>query len=569
MGHGHPHHHHHDAPLGGGDGALPAALDGAVPDSELSPADLSRRGFLRGAGLLGAGAAAGASLLPGAAHAHTAEDVDRHGNTRRHGSGYTWLAGDHHIHTQFSGDGMYRVSDHVRHASAYGLDWMVITDHGGPQHAKIGVDKVNPQIRAARDAYRDMLVFQGLEWNIPMAEHGTVFVLPGANEVPVLKEFENSFDGTAVGAVDPSLVTEALAIAGVRFLARAVDQRLIGDALFVANHPARRGLDSPHELRDWRDAAPRIAVGFEAAPGHQAAGIPKPSGLGGSRGGYDKVPSSASFPGYPLDSYRTYGGFDWMTSTVGGMWDSLLSEGRPWWITANSDSHVVYGETATRPATGDFGNNGHHDDPVYGQPTLLTADDFWPGYYTRTHVGARGFGYAAVMEGIRAGRVWVDHGGLISDLDVQLRQHGTRGGVTLGDTLVVHRGARVELVIRIELANTPNWANFVPALARVDVIRGEVTGPVADRDTFLAPKTKVVTSFAVGRSTGSVTLTYDLGPIETAGYVRLRGTDGRRSAPGLLGAAVDPAGPAPDVAGDADPWQDLWFYANPIWVAPR
>jgi hypothetical protein len=35
-----------------------------------------------------------------------------------------------------------------------------------------------------------------------------------------------------------------------------------------------------------------------------------------------------------------------------------------------------------------------------------------------------------------------------------------------------------------------------------------------------------------------------------------------------MGAAVDPAGPAMDVLGDADPWLDLWFYGNPIWVLP-
>ncbi|HKS45732.1 MAG TPA: hypothetical protein VJT49_11600 [Amycolatopsis sp.] len=31
--------------------------------------------------------------------------------------------------------------DQVRHAGAYGLDWMVITDHGSQMHAKIGVER--------------------------------------------------------------------------------------------------------------------------------------------------------------------------------------------------------------------------------------------------------------------------------------------------------------------------------------------------------------------------------------------------------------------------------------------
>ena len=92
---------------------------------------------------------------------------------------YAYLAGDHHIHTQFSSDAKYRPHDQAFQAAKYGLDWMVITDHGSAGHAKFGVDKVNPDIRAARAAIEDALVFQGLEWNIPAAEHGTVFVHPG------------------------------------------------------------------------------------------------------------------------------------------------------------------------------------------------------------------------------------------------------------------------------------------------------------------------------------------------------------------------------------------------------
>jgi hypothetical protein len=572
MGHGH-HHHPEDMPQAAGD--VPAVLDASIPDSELSPGDVSRRGFLRRAGLLGAAAAAGGALAStGVAHAgddheHDFDGWDRHGHNRPTFNNYKWLAGDHHIHTQYSSDAMYRPGDHVKHAAAYGLDWMVITDHGTVQHAKIGVEKVNPQIRQAREDYKDMLVFQGLEWNIPAAEHGTVFVHPGANEVAVLKEFENTFDGSVVGAVDPTLVTEALAVAGVKFLADQVAKRRVADALFLANHPARNGIDSPHEIRAWRDANPRIAIGFEGAPGHQAAGIAKPSGGGAGRGFYENAPNAKSFPGFPPESYRTWGGFDWMTATVGGLWDSLLAEGKSWWITANSDSHVVWEETAKRPDNTDFNTNGFHFDPVYGQPNNLTAGDFWPGFYSRTHVGARNFAYASVMDGMRAGRIWVDHGGLISDLDVQVRLKGTPFGVTLGDSLVLRRGQRAELVIKINLANTPNWANFVPTLARVDIIRGEITGPVTDQDTFKSPNTTVVKSFEVNKSTGTVSFTYDLGPVDKPFYVRLRGTDGNRTAPGYLGAAIDPVGPAIDVLGDADPWKDLWFYANPIFVYAR
>ena len=563
MGHGHEHDHSQvDAE---------PVLDPSVPDSELSPADVSRRGFLRRAGLVGAGTAAvaaGAFAEPGLAMAHDHDGpLGRSWAGHSRTNGFQWLAGDHHIHTQHSSDAQYRVIDQVRHANAYGLDWMVITDHGSVAHAKIGVDKVNPDIVAARKAVDDTLVFQGLEWNIPAAEHGTVFVHPGRNEVAVLKEFENAFDGAVKSATDPTPANEALAVAGIGFLADAVTKRRVQDALFLANHPARKGIDSPHEIRAWRDANPRIAIGFEGAPGHQASGIPAPQGAGSGRGGYDNSPSAQSFAAYPLESYRTWGGFDWMTATVGGLWDSLLAEGKPWWITANSDSHKVYLDIATSGG-GDFDANGRYADPVYAGGTVGSGNsDFWPGFYSRTHVGSSDFSYAAVMAGLRAGRVWVDHGGLIDGLDVRVRAGNS--WVTLGDTLVARKGTAAQLVVTIDLARQPNWAQFLPVLSRVDVIRGAVTGPVRDQDVFSTPATKVVKSFEVGKASGQVTFSYDLGRVDGPFYVRLRGTDGKRSAPGYLGASVDPVGPAMDVLGSADPWTDLWFYTNPIWVLPH
>ncbi|MFC8944748.1 PHP domain-containing protein [Streptomyces rochei] len=557
-GHAHPHDHDH-----AGAQALPAAFDTSVPDEALSPEQQSRRSLLRRAGLLGAGLAAGTVLTQtaGAAPAQAA------GNGRRK-KGFLWLAGDHHIHTQYSSDGKYRVVDQVRQGARHGMDWLVITDHGSVTHAKIGVEKVNPDIREARDAYGDTLVFQGLEWNIPAAEHGTVFVHPGKNEVSVLKQFETDYDGGVKGATDSTPANEALAVAGLSFLADQVKRRKVKDALMLANHPARKGIDSPHEIRAWRDATSRdhqIAVGFEGAPGHQAAGLPEPLGMGRARGIYDGSPGANSFPGYPLESYRTWGGFDWMTATVGGLWDSLLAEGRPWWITANSDSHQVYADTAARGG-GDFNANGRYDDPVYAGKIDVTQGDYWPGQYSRTHVGSDGFSYAAVMDGIRAGRIWVDHGQLISGLDVRVSGGGR--WATLGGALHVGKGTRVTLTVDVALAGGPNWAGFTPKLARVDVVQGDVTGPVADKDTFTAPTARVVKSYEVNKDSGTVRLTYDLGRVDRPVYLRTRGTDGNRTAVGALGAGVDPAGPAIDVVGDADPWRDLWFYSNPVWILP-
>jgi hypothetical protein len=313
---------------------------------------------------------------------------------------------------------------------------------------------------------------------------------------------------------------------------------------------------------------------MEGAPGHQAAGIKAPTGPGSGRGYYDNSPSADSFTGYPIESYITYGGFDWMTSTVGGLWDSLLAEGKAWWVTANSDSHQIYLDDSVRgpnSSAADFAANGRYGDPVHGSTgPNATFGDFWPGYYSKTHVGALSFSYAAVLDGLRAGRIYVSHGGLVGAVDVSVRSKGDRRpGSPLGSVVTPRRGERLELAISVTLPTLPNWAQFVPKLARVDVIQGSVTGAASDRDTFKAPNTKVVTQRDVSNATGQVDLTYDLGAVDGPFYVRVRGTDGKRQSLGLNGAAVDPAGPAADVKGDADPWNDLWFYTNPIWVLPR
>lgn len=585
--HDHPHSHDHDhdhdhgndhAHQHGPDHATAFGdhvSDESIPDRDLSPADVSRRNLLRAAGITGA-LTAGVAGMSGISPA-MADDAKRSGDDERSAPRgrriRNWLAGDHHIHTQHSSDAQYTVLDQAQHAAAYGLDWLVITDHGGATHARIGVDLVNPDIRAARAELEDTLIFQGLEWNIPAAEHGTVFVNPGANEVAVLKEFENAYDGSVKSASGNTPDNEALAVAGIQWLGSQVDKRRVDEALFLANHPARNGIDSPHEIRAWREADPRVAIGFEGAPGHQAAGLPLTyPGIGSARGFYGNAAGANSFARYPLESYRTWGGFDWMTSTVGGLWDSLLAEGKPWSISANSDSHVNYADTSMRPAGStaeQFAADGRYGDPVYGGKLNTAAGDFWPGFYSRTHVGSVDRSYRGVMQGMRDGRMWVDHGALVKSLDVTVRTsgRGTSGTETLGGTIAARRGSRATLTVTITAQDVPNWSQFLPMLNRVDLIRGRVDPLyVTDRDTFTAPSTTVVEQWDTSTRTGTFEIRYDLGTVEESFYVRLRGTDGNRQQPGFMGSAIDPAGPAIDVPGSADPWVDLWFYTNPIWV---
>jgi hypothetical protein len=445
-----------------------------------------------------------------------------------------WLAGDHHVHTAYSSDGIYSVGQQAEAAARHGLAWLVVTDHGGPDHAKFAVRATHADVIEARAALPQLLLYQGLEWNVPGTEHGTIFFAPGRHEAELLEEFERQFDGVVVygdRCTDRSLAERSME--GLRWMGEQVRTARSSSALFVVNHPSRRGLVAPALLRAWNELSPDVAVGMEAAPGHQAAGA-----RGERRGIYDQTPTAESFSGYPPESYRTIGGFDWMTATVGGVWDALLAEGRRWWITANSDGHAVgLGPGSTHPGR-----------------------DFWPGAYSRTVVGAREASYPAVMEGIRKGRMWVVHGDLISSLDVGLRRPGSRGheSLALGGEVTVPSGADVELYVRIGLPKVPNGSGQLPRLARVDVIVGAVRRCLSDADACEARRTAVVASFDVAGRKTEVTLRHRFRRVDSSFYVRLRGTDGNVHAMGSIEPGVD----RPDI----DPWSDLWFYSNPVFV---
>jgi len=261
----------------------------------------------------------------------------------------------------------------------------------------------------------------------------------------------------------------------------------------------------------------------------------------------------------------TYGGFDWMTATVGGLWDSLLAEGILFSITSNSDNHRTVYDTLRNgdwPPGANFDNTGKVPDPVdTGVPQ--PGSDFWPGQFSRTHVGVTGYGYGEVMAGLRAGRVWVDHGQLVDGIDVRLTTSAGRSA-TLGGRLRARRGERLTLTVTVTSASRPNFHGVLPRLAYLDVIRGEVRGPAADRDSWTAPDTRVVETADVSERSGTYTLRFSLGVARSSGYLRVRGADGLRHGPGLLGSRIDPHGPIPHPPGDGDPWLDTWLYTNPI-----
>ena len=453
------------------------------------------------------------------------------------------------------------------HAQAFGLGWIVITDHGGALHQKFGVEKTFRDIALAREQHRNLLIFQGMEWNPPAGDHSTVFVAPGANEATVLKEFEGLFDASVNPSLKPSsAANEEKAREAVRWLRGQVGGR-VDAAIQILNHPSRSGAYAPAEIRGLRDAAPGVAIGMEGAPGHQAAGIPgSEGGPGEGRGFYDGAPGSNSYPGYPLDSYRTYGGFDWLTARLGGVWDSMLAEGQPYFISATSDSHQnfldswTYGGAPTAAGT--------YFDPIFTREPVRGRGDFYPGAYSRTVVGVQNRSYRAVMAGLQAGRSYAVHGNLVDGLEMDVAYEDQIG--TFGDTLRrgsgrTDRRRPLRVTVRARLRRTPNANGDTPVLRRVDLIAGPVTGPVRDQNTLTAPRTRVIRSWELSRrqiQAGEAEFTHRFTEIDGPCYLRIRGTDGNNADSGRTGLE-----PRQDVIGNDDPWKDLWFYANPIFVS--
>jgi hypothetical protein len=454
-----------------------------------------------------------------------------------------WVAGDHHIHTKFSPDGLYEIVHQVAMARRFGLHWCVITDHGGPHHDKVALEQAYPDIVAARRAYPDLIVFQGLEWNVPSAEHGSVILPPTPHEASIIAEFEALFDSRNVSRENTPASTEADAIAGIKYL-----QSLQPKPLYVANHPSRKGLSSPHEMRAWADAGPTVTRGFEGAPGHQAGTL-----TGSPRGAYGGKPNPDSWPGYPLESYQSYGGYDWSVAHVGGLWDSLLGEGRPWYITANSDSHRHYTDR-TVVDTSTYLTKGYVT-PTDKRHERYVNDDFYPGEYEKTWVHVLRKDPMAILDAMRMGNMFTVLGDLIDRLEFYA--HSADKIAPMGSTLYLHRpGEDVEVVLRLRVPKRENFGKRRPMLHHVDWIAGNILGPAKDRSSITNPTTKVVAQMPVRKAEREgefFVFRYRFPKVRQSFYVRVRGTNTSVEAPQADSLTVDP-------------WEDLWFYGNPIFI---
>ena len=453
-----------------------------------------------------------------------------------------WLAGDSHIHSHWSADydetknppepivgvdGRYATPINAHRARIHGLSWMVTTDHGGPNHSKLNLTRAYAELKDSREMVPEVLQFYGMELNMPAMDHHTLIIPHSEREASMLYDIESRFDSQEAWPRDPARNEEAQARRALEYM-----KALPLLPVMFANHPSRSakgvgvyGADEPRELRANNTVAPDVYKGMEGAPGHQAGGL--------ARDGSQKRDAAGNPAGargaYGQEGARTFGGFDQMTAMVGGLWDAMLGEGRRFWIVATSDSHAHYTDEA-RPGS-----------------------DFWPGEYQKTYVFAQR-SYSGVLDGLRNGRMFAVAGDLVTGLDM----HASSGSRTagLGETLSIDKGQKVSLTVKFRDPDSRNSHGDNPRVSRVDVIVGSILGASEDANADRNQTSRVVARFADKQWTrdGDIrTFTVPLPDSDRGFYVRLRGTNTEDLEP-----QMDPIG--------ENPWSDLWFYSNPIFV---
>ena len=492
-----------------------------------------------------------------------------------------------------------------------------------------GTDK----IFANRKNYPDNFQFNGFEWNVPGHEHASVGIAIEDKKVAqALSAFDYMFDADKE-AKNPIFekflgFTQANGNHDNAALAAGyLENEYKNTSYFLPNHPSRRLQYDIASLRDLNSAAPDVMFGFEGIPGHQKSPF---------RGGYayvsyfDKTagtvfsysmedrdgdgkklfktandivnqfvedakkansagtvpardPETAIRAAVTVDSVksqRTWGGADYMVAKVGGLWDSMLREGRHFWIFTNSDFHT---------------DNG-------GEP------DFWPGEYAKNRTFVKELSYQGILNGMRSGKTFAVTGELISALDYSVKNG--KKTADMGETLKIGKNSESTMTIKFKVP-TMNYnldtTNNKPVVDHIDLIAGEMmdrvypfdenplfdvtnpnSGPAAVKNpeysnakasegTVNILKTFTIADWGTPDGDGYYTITFKVPATEKSMYYRLRGTN---LAKGVTGQTDMDGNPLCDqdftslsdsktaIGGNDSKaaFSDIWFYSNPIFV---
>jgi len=340
-------------------------------------------------------------------------------------------------------------------------------------------------------------------------------------------------------------------------------------------------------FRDFNNAGPTVAIGFESQPGHQPNA--------GGRGSYGTGAAGGG----------TYGGTGVYAAAIGGLWDAMLGEGRNWFFFASSDYH----------------NRG-----IFAPTQRESTGDFFPGEYQKQWVSLNGpVTPTAVVNALRTGDTFSVQGDLITqDLSFTackfVNNACTGTPVGMGKTLVVSAGENVQVTLTVTLpaagslnnspysfpnpvlrsAGLPDVALNTPKLDHIDLIKGNVTGVIAPGSAnyagLIGSAAASNASTAIAATFGSatwtqvgqkVTVKYVISNVTRAQYIRGRATNLPAGIPNATSSVGNPLldslrnniacsdaacpthvtiGGVKKVDADVRAWSEQWAYMNPIFI---
>jgi hypothetical protein len=302
---------------------------------------------------------------------------------------------DSHTHTVFS-DGALPPMQLAEKAVENGCTAIAITDHGDLS-VRAATPEYFDEVDAIRAKFPKMIVFAGLEWNIPPylgREHVTVLLEP-SRERQILPEFKARFEEKSA-AVDVALQWLAAQTGGPENVA------------LIYNHPSRLDSDSDENYRDYTkwQAQQDLFIGFEGGPGHQKSEPP-----GDYRG-----------------AIRTRDRWDPVVAEIGGTWDRLLDQGRSVW--------------------GALAVSDYHSDR-----------DFAPCEFARTYLRIPQKDHRGILQALRAGSFWAGHGRVLDDLAF-IAVHPALGlPATVGETVRLNTSSFM-FAFRVALKRGPAGADL-------------------------------------------------------------------------------------------------------------
>jgi hypothetical protein len=452
-------------------------------------------------------------------------------------------------------------------------------------------DFAYPETNAKNFDFPGVPIIQGYEYEVPGHEHcshGNIAGQFDAGNADALAEFEylwNYTDGDMSGGAGwPGKIANIPNGPGAGYTmhekaVKAVEwlqMHYPTTSYVVYAHIERKGSFNPdraystgynvEHFRDFNNAGPDVAFGWEGEPGHQASG---------SRGGF----GSGAFGG-------TKGGVGFYSATIGNMWDALLGEGRNWWY---------------------FGSSDYHNRGNFLPTDAETTNDFWPGEFQKTYIYLQNTEYPMpqdVIDGLRSGNAYVVQGDLIEELEFTAQSKSEQA--TMGQTLYVKEGDMVKIKIKVRDPQGSNNCPYSfdnpslvqigvsqpinkPVLDHIDMIAGDVTGKIHPSDPDYTNPTNP-TAGVVARfyrhggpdKNGYMTYVYQF-RADKSKYFRLRGTNMPVGTPNETDAegnplpdsmagnifCTDAACPAHingKLNNDVEAWSDLWFTSNPIFV---